>query len=241
MISHEIQNEILEIQINRPEKRNAITHEMYDCMRELLLTHGDGASARAIIIHGAGGMFSAGADLEDFKKPRAPGESHGIQFIRALAACRVPVLAATEGFAVGIGATMLLHCDFVFATSTCRFRFPFVALGLLPEAGSTYLLEKIVGTRKATDWLTTCRYVHGDEALASGFVSELAEAGSTLARARERANELVKLPRSSVNMAKELMKAHDKQKLAEVIDREVSEFNARLKTDATQSLVSRSN
>lgn len=239
MISHEIQNEILEIRIDRPEKRNAITHEMYDKMRELLLENGSGHFVRAIIIYGADGMFSAGADLEDFKKPRAPGESHGIQFIRALAACRVPVLAATEGFAVGIGATMLLHCDYVFSTSECKFRFPFVALGLLPEAGSTYLLEKIVGTRKATDWLTTCRYVYGEEALASGYVSELTKAGAALARAREFAAGLVKLPRSSVNMTKELMKAHDKQKLDEVIDRELAEFNARLKTDTAQSLVSR--
>lgn len=240
MISHAITNDVLEIKIDRPEKRNAITHEMYDTMRDLVHSHGNGDSVRAIIFYGVDTAFSAGADLDDFKKPRAPGESHGIQFIRALAACKVPVLAAVEGFAVGIGATMLLHCDFIYSTANCKFKFPFVALGLCPEAGSTYLLEKIVGTRKATDWLLTSRNVNGDEAYASGFINELVDSGTTLQRARERANDLVKLPQNSVNLAKQLMKEHDRQILASVIDREVAEFNAKLKTDATQSLVSKS-
>lgn len=239
MIKHELINNVLEIQIARPAKRNALTHEMYDEMRELVLKHGRGESARAILFYGSEGMFSAGADLEDFKKPRKPGESHGIQFIRALASCEIPVIAAVEGFAVGIGATMLLHCDFVYTTRECKFRFPFVALGLCPEAGSTYLLEKLVGPRRAVDWLMSCRYISGDEAYESGFVTALCEAGMTLENARQRASELIKFPSSSVNATKRLMKGHYKEKLSRVIDREVDEFNSKLKTGETQSLVSK--
>ena len=239
MIKHELIDDVLEIQISRPEKRNALTHEMYDEMRELLLKYGRGESARAILFYGSEGIFSAGADLEDFKKPRKPGESHGIQFIRALASCEVPIIAAVEGFAVGIGATMLLHCDFVYTTEECKFRFPFVALGLCPEAGSTYLLEKLVGPRRAVDWLMSCRYIYGDEAYESGFVTALTEAGATLEKARQRAIELIKFPSSSVNATKRLMKGHYKDKLTHVIDREVEEFNSKLETGETQSLVSK--
>ena len=238
MIDHKLDSNILEICINRPDKKNALSHEMYHELERLFRKYGKDEACNAIIIHGAGGIFTAGADLNDFKKKREPGDSPGVKFLRALCDARVPVIAAIEGAAVGIGATMLQHCDFVYANAGTRFRMPFVALGLGPEGAASYLLENIVGRRKARDWLLTGRFFDGSEAYTAGFITQIVEDGATLQKARETAQQLGDLPGKSVRKTKEMLGDWHHAKVHEALDNEVRMFAEFLGSADTQESVS---
>lgn len=236
MIRAEWSGDVLELVIDRADKRNALNHAMYVA----LCHHVQAASANlrctAIIISGAAGMFTAGADIGDFQTKRTHEDSPAIRFIRALMQTDVPVIAAVEGFAIGIGTTMLQHADFVYTTAQTRFRMPFVQLGLCPEAGSSALLERIVGVRRARQWLLQCQPFDGAEAYASGFASALTEPGGTLALARSTAQHLAGLPRHALRQSKALMRDTQLAALMQTVDQEVRSFNDLLNTDATQSI-----
>lgn len=234
MIESRFENGILEIGINRPESKNALSRAMYDQLTELFNEHGDNDACAAIILYGKGDGFTAGADLKDFQEKRAPGDSPAVRFLRALSRAKPPVLAAVEGFAIGIGTTLLQHCDFVYATAGTRFRLPFAALGLCPEGGSSLLLEKIVGRRKANDWLMTCRYFNGKEAYEAGFLTELVEDGGTLAKVREIAATLNTLPQSSLRLTKHMLRDASHTDLQAAFDHEVAMFAECLATQSTQ-------
>ncbi|WP_420415755.1 enoyl-CoA hydratase/isomerase family protein [Marinovum algicola] len=237
MIDNTFTNGILEICINRPSKKNALNHEMYHELERLFLEYGQLADCSAIVIYGAGNSFTAGADLNDFKTKREPGDSPAVKFLRALCDSRAPVIAAVEGVAVGIGATLLQHCDFVYATSGVRFRMPFVALGLGPEGASSYLLEQIVGRRTARDWLITGRFFNGQEALEAGFVTELVADGTTLERARETAKGLSELPINSVRTTKEMLGQWHCTQTHTAFNNEVKMFAKQLASSDTQSTI----
>ncbi|MGE4533871.1 enoyl-CoA hydratase/isomerase family protein [Halomonas sp.] len=234
MIDSDFSDGILEICINRPDKKNALNHDMYHELERLFREYGQHNSCTAIILYGAGNSFTAGADLNDFKIKRGSGDSPGVKFLRALCDSHVPVIAAVEGFAIGIGATLLQHCDFVYTTSATRFRMPFVALGLGPEGASSYLLEHTVGRLKARDWLMTGRYFDGSEALEAGFVTCIVDAGATLEKARETASQLGDLPINSVRKTKMMLGEwhHAPSHLA--FDNEVKMFAEKLSSTETQ-------
>ncbi len=237
MIDSTLEHDILEIRINRPESKNALSHSMYDELAELLRQHGTGETCKAIVFYGAGDCFTAGADLKDFQKKRGPGDSPAVKFLRALSAVQVPLVAAVEGFAIGIGTTLLQHFDFVYATPATRFRLPFIALGLCPEGGSSLLLERLVGRRKATDWLLSCRFFNGQEAFEAGFITELAQPGETLAKARETAASLAKLPKGSIKLTKAMMKKWSEPELQDAFDDEVAMYARCLATEETQAQI----
>lgn len=227
---------VLEICLDRPDKRNALSHAMYDRLGELIeQADADGACA-AVILHGAGGMFTAGADIQDFQTRRGHEDSPAVRFLRKLARTDVPVIAAVEGFAIGIGATLLQHVDFVYATPQTRFRMPFVALGLCPEAGSSLLLERLVGARRAREWLLQCKPFTGQEAHAAGFVTALAEPGQVLATARATAADLAQLPRASLRTGKALLRRSHEAELMGALDAEVRAFADLLNTEDTQRI-----
>lgn len=237
MIEVSYNGRVIEMCINRPDKKNALSHQMYFDLMSCLQDHGDDQDYSAIIIHGAGGVFTAGADLNDFKIRRGSGDSPGVKFLRALSRTRLPVIAAVEGFAVGIGATLLQHCDFVYAPADARLRMPFVALGLCPEGGSSLLLERVVGRRKARDWLLTGRFFKGQEAFEAGLITELVPAGGALLKARETAAELGRLPRGSLVMTKQMLNRWSQPELDEAFDNEVQMFAQCLNTEATQGSI----
>lgn len=237
MIDSTLENGILEICINRPESKNALSHSMYDSLTELLTKHGDGESCKTIVMYGAGSCFTAGADLKDFQRKRGPGDSPAVKFLRALSKVKVPMVAAVEGFAIGIGTTLLQHFDFVYATPATRFRLPFVALGLCPEGGSSLLLEQLVGRRKAVDWLLTCRFFNGEEAFEAGFLTELVETGTTLKKARETAISLTGLPAGSIKLTKEMLRNWSQPNLQEAFDNEVAMYAERLASEETQARI----
>ena len=142
--------------MNRPEKKNALTSAMYDAMAEAIETASGASPIRCVVIAGAPGAFSAGNDLGDFMKAATGGEGLGnavLRFLYALARAERPLVAAVQGVAVGIGTTMMLHCDYAVAASDARFSTPFVALGLVPEAASSLLAPRLMGHRRAFELL----------------------------------------------------------------------------------------
>ncbi|PXW31843.1 UNVERIFIED_CONTAM: enoyl-CoA hydratase [Williamsia faeni] len=160
------------IRLNRPEKYNAITQDMYTLLRHALLSADRDADVRTVIITGVGKAFTAGNDLNDFAI-QADGQAPVQQFLRTIAGLSVPVIAAVNGLAVGVGVTMLLHCDLVFADQSATFQVPFVDIGLVPEAASTLLLPQLIGARRSSDLLLTGRRLTADEAVSWGLINEV--------------------------------------------------------------------
>jgi enoyl-CoA hydratase/carnithine racemase len=170
---------VLAITLARPERRNAITVAMYAALAEAFEAAVDDPSVRVITVQGEGQDFAAGNDLADFLNvPRGDRSDIPVwRLLRALARCEIPVVAAVHGNCVGIGTTMLLHCDLVIADETARFSLPFVDLALVPEAASTLLLPGLAGRRHAARYLLLGEPFGADEALAIGLVSHVAPAG----------------------------------------------------------------
>src|SRR3954447_25550769 len=168
------------ISLARPERRNAITVAMYSALAEAVEQAAADPSVRVITFDGEGQDFAAGNDLADFLNaaPRDGEEIPVWRLLRALATCETPMVAAVHGNCVGIGTTMLLHCDLVIADETARFSLPFVDLGLVPEAASTLLLPRLAGRRRAARYLLLGEPFGTDEALAIGLVSHRAASGT---------------------------------------------------------------
>jgi enoyl-CoA hydratase/carnithine racemase len=171
---------VLAITLARPDRRNAITVSMYAALADAVESAATGESVRVITIRGEGQDFAAGNDLADFLQatPRLDEEIPVWRLLRALATCETPIVAAVHGNCVGIGTTMLLHCDLVVADETARFSMPFVDLALVPEAASSLLLPRLAGRRAAARYLLLCEPFGVDEALAIGLVSHRAPAGA---------------------------------------------------------------
>jgi enoyl-CoA hydratase/carnithine racemase len=198
----------LEIMLDRPARKNALTGSMYDEIRAALSSAADDASIRAVLIHGAAGMFTSGNDLHDFMQYRPGGDdSPGTRFLGALAALDKPVVAAVEGYAIGIGTTMLLHCDLVYAADSARFQLPFVNLALVPEAASSYLLPRLVGHARAAELLYFGDPFDAATAKELGIVNKVVPAAGVLAFARERVAALVARPLDALRQTKRLLKA----------------------------------
>ena len=162
------------IRLTRPHKYNAITQDMYAVLADALLSADRDPEVRAVILTGSGTAFSAGNDLHDFALD-PDGLAPVQQFLRAIAGIAVPVIAAVNGLAVGVGVTMLLHCDLVYAAPTATFQTPFVDIGLVPEASSTLLLPQIVGARRAAELLFAGRKLTAAEAASWGLINEVSD------------------------------------------------------------------
>ena len=200
-------NGILTITFNRPDKKNAITAAMYQTMADALKDAECDAGVRAILFTGKSEIFTAGNDLDDFlKNPPQSTKSPVYQFIQNLSHATKPVIAAVSGLAVGIGTTLLLHCDFVYAADNARFSMPFAKLGLCPEFASSLLLPQIVGYQRAAEKLMLGEAFSAQEACAMGFVNKVLPPAEVLAFAQAQAAKLVALPTSSLRATKRLMK-----------------------------------
>ncbi len=225
----EIADHVLRIELARPEKRNALTPEMYAALADALSRAEGDPAVRVVLLHGKPDCFCAGNDLKDFLE-RVPGagEPPAHRFLRRIAAATKPLVAAVGGPAVGIGTTMLLHCDLVYAAPGTRFQLPFVSLGLVPEAASSLLLPAIAGYQRAAELLLLGRPFDAEKALAAGFVTAVVPEAELLGRARAAAGELAALPPASVRATKELMKRAQAQPVAARIAEEAAIFGERL-------------
>nr|WP_315397863.1 enoyl-CoA hydratase [uncultured Duganella sp.] len=226
------ENGILTLEFNRPERKNAITAAMYQTMADAINDAEQDTAVRAILITGKPEIFTAGNDLEDFMKT-APStgaiEDRSVyKFMMALSGTTKPVVAAVAGAAVGIGTTLLMHCDLVYAADSARFSMPFSQLGLCPEFASSVLLTQIAGYPRAAEKLMLGEAFLAQEALEMGLVSRVLPAAELLSFAQGQAAKLVALPASSIRATKQLMKASRNALVSETITAENKLFSAML-------------
>lgn len=208
MIRVETKDRIARIELARPEKKNALTAEMYLQLADALAAADADPQARAILLHGSRDCFTAGNDLADFLKRPPSGESSPTwRFFKTLPSLSKPIVAAVAGPAIGIGTTLLLHCDFVYAASTARFQLPFVPLGIVPEFGSTYLLPLLAGYQRAAELLLLGQPFTAEKAREAGIVTEVLAPESLMAKAEETARALAALPPESLRLTKRLLKS----------------------------------
>ena len=226
------ENGILTLEFNRPERKNAITAAMYQTMADAINDAEQDTAVRAILITGKPEIFTAGNDLEDFMKT-APStgaiEDRAVyKFMMALSGASKPVVAAVSGAAVGIGTTLLMHCDLVYAADNAKFSMPFSQLGLCPEFASSVLLTQIAGYPRAAEKLMLGEAFLAQEAFEMGLVSRVLPAAELLAFAQGQAAKLVALPASSIRATKQLMKASRNALVSETITAENKLFGAML-------------
>ncbi|NDY93568.1 enoyl-CoA hydratase-related protein [Ideonella livida] len=225
------------LEIARPEKKNALTQAMYTALADGLRAAAADPAVRAVLITGQPGIFSSGNDIEDFmQRPALQGDSPVLQFMKALMDCDKPVVAAVTGAAVGIGTTLLLHCDFVYVSDEARLAMPFVGLGLVPEFGSSLLVPQLMGLRKGAEKLLLGDPFTPDEAVECGIANAVLPAGEVVAHARRVAERFNQLPPAAVREAKRLMRAPHKEQLLHTILTESQLFSERLRSpEATEA------
>jgi enoyl-CoA hydratase/carnithine racemase len=225
-------NGILTLEFNRPARKNAITGAMYQTMADALLAAEADPAVRAILITGTPEIFTAGNDIDDFLHNAgadAMNDSRPVfQFMRALEGCTKPVVAAVAGAAVGIGTTLLLHCDLVYAADTAKFSMPFSQLGLCPEFASSLLVTQAAGYTRAAEKLMLGEAFPAQEALEMGIVAKVLPASELLAFAQGQAAKLVKLPASSIRTTKALMRRARSALVRDTIAAENERFGAML-------------
>lgn len=228
----EQKGDILSITLARPERRNAITVEMYATLAEAFERAAGDESLRAIVVRGEGQDFAAGNDLGDFLDalPRDTGEIPVWRLLRALASCETPIVAAVHGNCVGIGTTMLLHCDLVVAEEGTRFSLPFVDLGLVPEAASSLLVPKLAGRRRAARYLLLGESFGVDEALAIGLISHVAAAGKLEELLSDVVARLLAKPAGALRATQQLLRHGSCEELLERMRFEGEVFSERLQS-----------
>lgn len=220
---------ITRIELDRAEKKNAITADMYQAMADALKAAESDRDVRVILIHGKPDCFTAGNDLKDFlDKPPSGDNSPVFQFLRGISTAAKPLVAAVAGPAVGIGTTMLLHCDFVYASPNARFQMPFVTLGLVPEAASSLLLPMSAGYHRAAELLLLGKPFTVEKALAAGIITEIVPDAELLDHALEVSAGIAALPPSSLRMTKALMKTRYASAVVEAMGSEGEKFRAQL-------------
>ena len=223
---------LLTLQLNRPDKRNALTRAMYTQLAEALEQADADSAINAVLIQGSSECFTADNDIGDFlEQPPSDLDSPAFHFMKSLLNCRKPVIAAVAGVAVGIGTTLLLHCDLVYISRDARLRMPFVNLGLCPEFGSSLILPRLLGHAKAAELLLLGEGFTGEQAAAWGIATEALGSGeAALAKAREMAERFEILAPGAVQVTKQLMKSVDRDQLRQVIEEEGALFVQRLKS-----------
>ncbi|MBI3730184.1 MAG: enoyl-CoA hydratase [Burkholderiales bacterium] len=227
------ENGILTINFNRPEKKNAITQAMYQAMADALRDAEADVAVRAILITGKPEIFTAGNDLEDFmKNARSLAESDAVppvyQFMQALNESGKPVIAAVSGAAVGIGTTLLMHCDMIYLAENAKLSMPFTQLGLCPEFASSMIFQQIVGYQRAAEKLMLGEAFTAAEAFEIGFVNKVLPLEALLPYAQQQAAKLAALPAASIRATKRLMKGNQPAAISAKMTEENKYFSAML-------------
>ncbi len=228
-------NGVAVIEIARPEKKNALTQAMYTALTEAIRAADADASVRALLITGQPGIFTSGNDLEDFmQRPPVDEEAPVIQFMMALADCGKPVVAAVTGGAIGVGTTMLLHCDLVYVSDEARLAMPFVGLGLVPEYAASLLIPQRVGHARATELLLLGEPFNGERAVELGIANAVLPAAEVVNHARRMAERFNALPPGAVRESKALMRRGQQALVKETIAVEAEIFGRRLRSPEAQ-------
>lgn len=225
------------VRMNRPDKKNALTLPMYDAMAEAIESVSQSTNLRCLLIAGAPTVFCAGNDIGDFLKMASAGGALGqpiLRFLYALARCETPLVAAVQGNAVGVGTTMLMHCDHIIASTQARFATPFVGLGLVPEAASSLIAPRLMGHARAFSLLVMGKPLNAEEAKAAGLINTIVPPDAVEAEAMKAAREIASLPPQGVLASRRLMRGSPDEVVAR-IDAEGELFKERLRSAEAQA------
>lgn len=231
---------VLSILLNRPERRNAITVAMYATLAEAVRSAANDSDIRLITIRGEGADFTAGNDLMDFlqeARPEAIDDLPVGRFLLALADNQVPLVAGVQGNAIGIGTTLLLHCDLVVADAGARFKMPFVELGLVPEAASSLILPRLSGRRAAARMLLLGESFGAELAQQWGIVSHVAPSGGLDRAFDDVVETLLSRPPEALRLTQQLLRAADRDQVRERIGIEGGHFGERLRSDEIKQAI----
>ena len=238
MVRAETQDRVARIELARLDKKNAITTEMYVQLAEALAAADADSQVRAVLLHGAKDCFTAGNDLSDFLKRPIGAKSPSWRFFEVLPSLQKPIVAAVGGPAIGIGTTLLLHCDLVYATPETRFQLPFVGLGIVPEFGSTYLLPLLAGYQRAAELMLLGQPFTAEKAREVGIVTAVVPQAELLERAGKAAAALAELPPESIRLTKRLMKSAHAAAVKQQIGEEGRIFVERLASPEAKQAMS---
>jgi len=237
LILCEQQNNVLIITINRFDKKNALNSAMYHQLSELFISAQDNNDIHCLLIQGNEQCFCAGNDLQDFLQQSSTEELAAFRFIKVLTAFNKPIVAAVAGPAVGIGTTLLLHCDMVFSTTNAKFKLPFTQLGLCPEAASSLLLPLKMGHNKAFELLVLGNTFSGQQALEYGIINQCCAANELLSIALQTAEKIAKLPTDAVQTSRRLMKQATQAQVEQTMASEVQDFTRLVGTDTCKNIL----
>jgi enoyl-CoA hydratase/carnithine racemase len=224
-----VRNRVAFVELARLDKKNALTGDMYAGLADAIAAADADPQVRALLLHGAPDCFCAGNDVADFlKRPPLAQGSPSQRFFEVMQAAKKPIVAAVGGPAVGIGTTMLLHCDLVYAATNARFQLPFVPLGIVPEFGSTYILPLLAGYQRAAELLLLGQPFTAEKAKEVGIISDVFPVEELFSRTIKIAEALAALPPESVRLTKSLMKKRHAAMVRETIAEEIRVFGERL-------------
>jgi len=224
------------IAINRPEKKNALTAEMYDALGDAVEQGEADPAVRVLLLHAIGADFTGGNDLLDFLQKPWAGQPipPAVRFIHAVAQAKKPVVAAVQGLAVGVGVTILLHCDLVYAAEGTKFMMPFIDLGIVPEAASTVLLPALIGHQRSAELLMLGAPLTARHAYDLGLVNAVVAPDALYATASQAAQKLAEKPFGALLACKRLMKQANHAEVARALREEVEEIKIRLDSPETK-------
>jgi enoyl-CoA hydratase/carnithine racemase len=224
------------IAINRPEKKNALTGDMYTALADAILQAETDPSLRVMLLHGKGEAFTAGNDLQDFLQKPWKGHANppAVRFIHAVAKAKKPVVAAVQGLVVGVGTTILLHCDLVYATTDARFMMPFINLGIVPEAASTVLLPMLIGRQRASELFMLGTPATAQRMYEMGLVNEVVSPEQLMQTASTAAQALAAKPAAALRACKELMQRPYQTEVERALREEVEVISERLESPETR-------
>ena len=224
------------IAINRPEKKNALTAEMYSALADAVEQAEADPAVRVMLLHAFGEAFTGGNDLLDFLQKPWSGQQipPAVRFIHAVAYAKKPVVAAVHGLAVGVGVTILLHCDLVYAAEGTKFIMPFIDLGIVPEAASTVLLSALIGHQRAAELLMLGSPFDTQRAHELGLVNAVVAPGLLFAAVSQTAQKLAEKPYGALLACKRLMKQANHTQVNRALREEVEEIKQRLDSPETK-------
>jgi len=225
------------ITLNRFTKKNALNNSMYHQLCQHLNYASENDNIHCVLIQGNENCFCAGNDLQDFIESSTDDELVAVTLIKTLVNFNKPLVAAVAGPAVGIGTTLLLHCDMVFAADNSKFKLPFTQLGLCPEAGSSLLITQLVGHRKAFELMVLGKTFNAEQASQYGIVNQVCSNSELLVLAENTALAIARLPHDAVLTSKKLLRQADKAILEQVIANEINDFSRLLNSDECKNIL----
>ena len=229
---------ILKVMIHRPRKKNALTLSMYEDLTAAIIRAEETPEVRVLVMTGEGDAFTSGNDLGDFmQSPPTSVDTPVFRFLKALLNFSKPLIASVNGLAIGIGTTMLLHCDFVYASEEAQFQLPFIRLGLVPEAGASLLFPQMIGHRRAAELLMLGERFSASEAVEYGLVNQVIPADALMGHTLKTAERLATLPPSAMRETKRLLKAPQRESLEAVMLSEGEVFMRRLSSPETAEAI----